>query len=259
MECLKTTINCFFFKKILFLRVLTGFNSLLDRSFMFFPLSPFGELGTGELRRMPRWSWPWRVCWRSLKPRGRTSRRLGESGGWWGLEKLGCKFGCCLRCFGMFSKGLGCWLVVASWQFRASWMSSCCSFALEDVPLFEDLLEKKTADLFQVVIIKQGGITWMPDESLEPLVKELDDTAAPGQHLDGRSWVVRCWYVLENGWNITPPWKLVRLDISRPSWCTGSLVRSTAVAKINGFPTSQGEDRQTQGAAVRETSRSQEE
>lgn len=29
----------------------------------------------------------------------------------------------------------------------------------------------------EVVIIKQSGITWMPDESLEPLVKELDDTA----------------------------------------------------------------------------------
>jgi len=32
---------------------------------------------------------------------------------------------------------------------------------------------------FEVVIIKQSGITWMPDESLEPLVKELDDTADP--------------------------------------------------------------------------------
>ena len=33
--------------------------------------------------------------------------------------------------------------------------------------------------MLEVVIIKQTGITWMPDESLEPFVKELDDTAAP--------------------------------------------------------------------------------
>ncbi|CAK8996135.1 Proteasome subunit alpha type-7 (Proteasome component DD5) [Durusdinium trenchii] len=29
----------------------------------------------------------------------------------------------------------------------------------------------------EVVIIKESGITWMPDDTLEPLVKELDDTA----------------------------------------------------------------------------------
>ncbi|CAE7469928.1 psmA7 [Symbiodinium natans] len=29
----------------------------------------------------------------------------------------------------------------------------------------------------EVVIVKEGGITWMPDDKLEPLVKELDDTA----------------------------------------------------------------------------------
>ena len=38
----------------------------------------------------------------------------------------------------------------------------------------------------EVVIIKQSGITWMPDESLEPLVKELDDTADPWHA--GGSW-----------------------------------------------------------------------
>eukprot|EP00439_Symbiodinium_sp_Y106_P065212 s151_g10.t1 len=29
----------------------------------------------------------------------------------------------------------------------------------------------------EVVIVKESGITWMPDDQLEPLVKELDDTA----------------------------------------------------------------------------------
>ena len=61
---------------------------------------------------------------------------------------------------------------------EASIAMTLCSLGLLNHPILGAASSHK-----KVVIIKESGITWMPDDTLEPLVKELDDTAAP-RHAD---------------------------------------------------------------------------